>query len=210
MEATDTKDRILSYLLEKFLSEPAQLNTVDEWAHDLGMSKKTIYKHFAGKEQLLTELFSTLLQQQRAIIEDIKGSSASSLAKLYQFMQHFKMVLDYMPAGVIIELERHYRLLFAQWESYKREFIDTAFEGFIVTGKSEGHIIARLNPVFLATFWENSVRNLILQKPYLAVMSTSEAFDEMRRLFLRGIATQAGLHELMRIGALPDHSSQIR
>jgi AcrR family transcriptional regulator len=202
MEANDTKELIVNYLLNKFLNEPTRLDTVDEWARDLGMSKKTIYKYFTGKEQLLTELFTTLLERQRVVIDGIRHSPGSSLAKLHQFIGHFKLVVDYMPAGVIVQLERHYRLLFDQWGKYKVEFIDTAFQSFIEDGKKEGHILVWLNPVFLSAFWENSVRNLIIQKPYLTIMSTSSAFDEMGKLFLRGIATLEGLSELEKIGAL--------
>ena len=202
MEINDTKERIVSYLLSKFLTEPTQLNTVDEWARDLGMSKKTIYKYFPAKEHLLSELFSTMLEKQRKLLTTIVNGEGSSLQKLLLFINHFKMVLERMPAGVILQVEKHHREVYAIWEAYKEEFIDQIFISLIEEGKKDGHVQPDLNALFLSRFWENNVRNLVLQMPYMSVMSTQLAFDEIRKIFLRGISTTEGVAELERIGAL--------
>jgi TetR/AcrR family transcriptional regulator, cholesterol catabolism regulator len=202
MEANDTKERIISYLLDKFLTEPTRLDTVDEWARDLGMSKKTIYKYFPAKEHLLSELFSTMLEKQREMLTAIVEGKNSSLHKLLPFIDHFKMVLERIPGGVILQLEKHHREVYSIWETYKQEFIDQIFIRLIEGGKSEGHILSDLSPPFLSRFWENNVRNLILQMPYSSVMSTMPAFDEIKKIFLRCISTTEGMAELKRIGAV--------
>jgi len=202
MEANDTKERIINYLLDKFLTEPTRLDTVDEWARDLGMSKKTIYKYFPAKEHLLSELFSTMLEKQRQMLTTIVEGESSSLHKLLLFINHFKMVLERIPGGVILQIEKHHREVYSIWETYKQEFIDQIFVQMIEGGKKDGHIIADLSPLFLSRFWENNVRNLILQLPYASVMSTRSAFDEIKKIFLRGISTAEGIAELERIGAI--------
>jgi AcrR family transcriptional regulator len=202
MEANDTKERIISYLLDKFLTEPTRLDTVDEWARDLGMSKKTIYKYFPTKEHLLSELFSTMLEKQREMLTAIVEGEHSSLHKLLLFIDHFKMVLERIPGGVILQLEKHHREVYRIWETYKQEFIDQIFIQMIDGGKDDRHIQADLNPLFLSRFWENNVRNLILQMPYSSVMSTMLAYDEIKKIFLRGISTAEGIAELERIGAI--------
>ncbi|MEQ9374466.1 MAG: TetR/AcrR family transcriptional regulator [Imperialibacter sp.] len=202
MEANDTKERIISYLLDKFLTEPTRLDTVDEWARDLGMSKKTIYKYFPAKEHLLSELFSTMLEKQRLMLTTMLEGEGSSLHKLLLFINHFKMVLERIPGGVILQIEKHHREVYSIWEAYKQEFIDQIFVRMVEGGKKDGHILPEMDPLFLSRFWENNVRNLILQMPYVSLLPTRTAFDEMRKIFLRGIATSEGIAELERIGAL--------
>ncbi|WOK05829.1 TetR/AcrR family transcriptional regulator [Imperialibacter roseus] len=202
MEANDTKERIISYLLDKFLTEPTRLDTVDEWARDLGMSKKTIYKHFPAKEHLLSELFSTMLEKQRQMLSTIIEGDESSIHKLLLFINHFRMVLERIPGGVILQIKKHHREVYSIWETYKQEFIDQIFVQMIEGGKKDGHIIADLSPLFLSRFWENNIRNLILQLPYASVMSTRSAFVEIKKIFLRGISTAEGIAELERIGAI--------
>ncbi|CAD5276407.1 MULTISPECIES: TetR/AcrR family transcriptional regulator [unclassified Imperialibacter] len=202
MEANETKERIISYLLEKFLTEPTRLDTVDEWARDLGMSKKTIYKYFPAKEHLLSELFSTMLEKQREMLSTIIEGDESSIHKLLLFINHFRAVLERIPGGVILQIEKHHREVYSIWESHKEDFIDQIFIQLIEGGKKEGHILSDLNPLFLSRFWENNVRNLILQLPYSSVMSTRSAFDEIKKIFLRGISTAEGIAELERIGAI--------
>ena len=51
-----TRKRILERVRSRFFSSGFSKVTMDELAHDLGVSKKTIYKHFPSKNELLREL----------------------------------------------------------------------------------------------------------------------------------------------------------
>lgn len=206
MEQKDPKERILGYLLNKFLTEPARLETVDEWARDLGISKKTIYKYFPGKEYLIAELFTTLLARQQRWFEELEAGNQSSVSKLFLLVQHFKTVLEYLPGSMIVQLEKHHRKVNRIWEQYKADVLDQLFVRLIDSGKKQQHLVPQLNSLFVARFWETCVRTLVIQMPFLSMMSTAQAFDEMREIFFRGICTAEGLRELENAR---NHSSQI-
>jgi AcrR family transcriptional regulator len=50
---SETRQRILSTAQQIFLKTGFSKVTMDELANELGMSKKTLYKHFSSKEDLL-------------------------------------------------------------------------------------------------------------------------------------------------------------
>jgi len=50
---TEVRERIISYAREHFMHEGFSKVTLDEIATELGMSKKTLYKYFEDKEDLL-------------------------------------------------------------------------------------------------------------------------------------------------------------
>ena len=54
------KDRILTRAEEMFLKSGYSKVTMDEIASNLGMSKKTLYKYFSSKEELVKEIISKM------------------------------------------------------------------------------------------------------------------------------------------------------
>ncbi len=55
---TNSRNKILQACMEQFIKPAGQSYTVDALASDLGCSKKTIYKYFKSKNELLDAVFS--------------------------------------------------------------------------------------------------------------------------------------------------------
>jgi TetR/AcrR family transcriptional regulator, cholesterol catabolism regulator len=56
----DVKQRILEYAELKFFKKGFSRVTTDDIAHEVGISKRTLYENFANKEEILTELIFRL------------------------------------------------------------------------------------------------------------------------------------------------------
>ena len=78
----DDKERILEHVITKFLSEGFQKTSMDEIARELKMSKKTIYKHFSSKDELIFATVNNFLNSTSKTIGELVDSKADSLVKI--------------------------------------------------------------------------------------------------------------------------------
>ncbi len=69
MSDLETKNRILDKALDHFLQFGFSKVTMNEIAEDLGMSKKTLYQYFAGKEELLLAVLNRMHAETAARID---------------------------------------------------------------------------------------------------------------------------------------------
>jgi len=53
-------------------------------ARHLSVSKKTLYQHFADKDELVTIAMQTHMEDQRKVFEDIANESENSIEELYK------------------------------------------------------------------------------------------------------------------------------
>jgi hypothetical protein len=75
------RKRILDRCRSRFFSLGFTKVTMDEMAHELGVSKKTIYKHFPSKTQLLRELLSLKMDEAQSGIERIARQNRLSFVQ---------------------------------------------------------------------------------------------------------------------------------
>ena len=66
---TEGKSDILAYAIENFTKFGSKRFSMDELATNLGVSKKTLYKHFNSKEKLVKESFQFYLDKVRSDID---------------------------------------------------------------------------------------------------------------------------------------------
>src|SRR3990170_7214026 len=85
---SDLKDqeRIMEAAREKFFEQGFMKVTVDEIASDLGMSKKTLYKFFPSKEDLVRKAIHFMLRQVNARIEVIVKSEKPFVEKMSELL----------------------------------------------------------------------------------------------------------------------------
>jgi AcrR family transcriptional regulator len=89
LEVTE-KDKILSFTHFKFITEGFYKTTMDEIAKDLQMSKKTIYKHFESKEDLLECVCEVRIEMMKAFMSEIADSNDDSITKFLKILNKQK------------------------------------------------------------------------------------------------------------------------
>ena len=86
------KEKILKFCGEEFFRSGLKNVTMDFVAQNLKMSKKTIYKIFDSKDELIEQVISGFLQNVKENFTDIVSSDETTVVKLqkiYRFMLNF-------------------------------------------------------------------------------------------------------------------------
>ncbi|MDB5261323.1 MAG: hypothetical protein JWQ14_604 [Adhaeribacter sp.] len=99
---TEMKERILARAFELFRQYGIKANSMADIALDLGISKKTIYKYFADKHQLVAELFT-------AYLDEIKNiGSATNVNAIEEFCSTINSIIQKilcLPAAFFYDLK---------------------------------------------------------------------------------------------------------
>lgn len=127
--------------------------TMDDIAHKLSISKKTLYEHFSDKKELVSAVLENARIDWDTRFASIDCSNVSAIDELIHFYEiQVKMIKSNKPA-FIYDLKKYYPEIFNRFHSIKQNMILNRFENNIKKGKKEGlyredinvEIIAKLN-----------------------------------------------------------------
>src|SRR3970040_383672 len=90
MPEVNEKEKILYFTHAKFITEGFYKTTMDEIAKDLQISKKTIYKHFESKEDLLEAVCDSRIEMIHRFMDEIIDSGDDSITKFLKILNRQK------------------------------------------------------------------------------------------------------------------------
>jgi AcrR family transcriptional regulator len=167
---------------------------MDDLARELGMSKKTIYVHFPGKDAIIGAIIDEI---ERAIRERMDAILAD---RRLNFTQKLSGVIDVVGStltkvgpGMLHDLQRYAPQLYQKIDDVRQRNVPYVFGRLIRAGQAEGKVRSELDPDFAVQFWLQAVRGLlhpdVLERTQLTPRQTLE---KAVRLFFGGLLTSAG------------------
>lgn len=133
----ETKDRILVKSHEQFNRFGIRSVSMDDIAAALGMSKKTLYQHFADKEELVSACFSQVMEHNRhQCLMDQKRAENP----IHEFFLAFDMTQEMftnMNPAVIYEMEKYHPEAFRKFQEFKYGFMYNVISNNLERGIKE-------------------------------------------------------------------------
>jgi AcrR family transcriptional regulator len=168
--------------------------TMDDLADDLGMSKKTLYAHFPGKEALVSFMMEAKIAEVRkgmkALVED---ESVPVLERAHRMMAFIVRQMSEVSPAFLRDLERHHPALFARMESVRAEILPQVWGKLLADGVSDGLVRRELDPAFVSEMVLTTIQGLLrpatldrLQLP------PHEVVDRVLTVVFNGILTPTG------------------
>ncbi|SHN85139.1 TetR/AcrR family transcriptional regulator [Desulfitobacterium chlororespirans] len=146
------RERILEKAYELIQRYGLRGFTMDDVAGELGISKKTIYKSFASKNQLISRLVDNIVEvEKKTFTEAVSGHST--------WLEKFEAMLTmYTPEDIPFRLvDELYRYYPEEKEKIERlaEFRQEIFYPLIQEGQATGKIRLDLNPAIIVSMIHN-------------------------------------------------------
>jgi AcrR family transcriptional regulator len=188
-----TKEKIISFCQERFMSEGFARITVDEIAGDLGMSKKTFYKYFTGKEDVVQQIMERIMGNIRANADRILRSDMSAVEKHSEIIATIATNAARLIPVFGADIKKRMPDFWKRIEDFRRQRISEMFNRLIRQGVAEGTMRPDLNQrIFLMCVL--SAIDGIMQPQILAneSFSVSDAIREILGVFFVGALTQQG------------------
>lgn len=132
--------RILAMAEERFMNHGFSRITMDDLATELGMSKKTLYAHFASK----TEVLEAMLQRrfddiQQGMLRIIDDSTLDFQTKSIALVKYISMRVGDVKPVFMYDLQRHAPEAFKMIHNFRANIIPEVFGRLFEEGRRSGH-----------------------------------------------------------------------
>jgi AcrR family transcriptional regulator len=146
----EIKNRILKFAESKFSREGFYRTTMDELAKELKISKKTIYKHFSSKHELLETVIENITTNISKRVKEIALSDLNSAEKLYMLSEFISSRMNAISEKWLKDLQIYKPEMWEDIEKFRRKTIMKNLDLIVNQGKKEALIIKQPNAIILA------------------------------------------------------------
>jgi AcrR family transcriptional regulator len=187
------KEKIFTVGQDRFWKEGFARISVDEIATDLGISKKTFYKYFSSKEDLVQQIMERFMGTVRGNVERILLSDKNAVEKLSEIIAMLGTNAGRLSPAFGQDIQRRIPQLWKHIEEFRRQRISEIFTRLISQGVNEGTMRPDMNArVFLMCVLGSIER---IMQPHILVnesFSIADAIKEIMGIFFKGALTQKG------------------
>lgn len=186
------KKKILDYSLEKFLSEGFYKTPMDSISSQLQISKKTIYKHFSSKDELVEAIVNKFTDEVSTKIETVINTNEDSLSKALRLFEIIGSTTIRLSDAWVKDIQIHMPQLWEKIDDFRTTRANAVVGEIIRRGQAEGTIIDKPAELIIHLF-VNSIRSIV--NPhflYYQKFNYKEAFNHTFEILFNGILTPKG------------------
>jgi AcrR family transcriptional regulator len=188
----DDQNKIVELTEEKFFRDGFYKTTMDEVASELKMSKKTIYKFFPSKDDLITAIAKHFMEGLKSKILPALNSEKNAIEKLAELNQILAKVSTKVSSDRMDEIRQHFPKLWNEIDSFRTKMMFGNITKVIDQGKAEGLFIDYPTPIIMNTL-VSSVRAIVNPEFILNNnFSIGEAALNVFKVVIGGIVTEKG------------------
>lgn len=189
----EEKKTILNASRELFLSKGFRSVTLDEIAKEVKVSKKTIYKFFSDKDELVAttvEMYIDVVQSNIQACFDETDNAIDAMLSIANCLTRMKQAVN---PSVIFELEKYYAAAYKLIQNHKEQFIKKLIVKNLENGISQGYYRKNINAKFIAALYIASTNALVENGIALEADYTINPLNHFFEYHLRGIASTKGI-----------------
>ena len=189
----NTRQAILDLAYAKFAEHGFKKVSIDEVAAELGISKKTVYKFFPSKEEILGEVVHAKMNSLLGIFEKIQAMKEPSIDKIRAISEVVGTHINEQWQRILTEVRMNAPALFKEIDSIIQERLSLGWQKIFTEGQRTGWIRRDIDPVVFTTAYVGVVRDL-MKTDFLAkhALTESEIPKQIFRMFTEGVLTEKG------------------
>lgn len=171
--------------------------TMDDLAKHLGISKKTFYKYFNNKNDLVLNILQSKIEEDKRFCEDCIQKSENAIDELVLMSKFISSMFHDVPSSVFFDLKKYHTEAWRMLHEHKNNYVRSQISNNIDRGRKEG-------------IYRENLKNDVISTAYIASMdavfdgqsfaktpySLSEILLEIMRFQIRGMVNQNGLEYL--------------
>ena len=193
----EIRDRILRHATALFLRNGIKSVSMDDIAADLAMSKKTLYKTFTNKDEIVLAVMHTHLNHAQGECARCASTAANAVQEMLNISAWADEQFSNIHPSIFHDLRKYYPAAWALFSAHKKGFILEQITRNLRRGMAEGLFRADLDVEVLARLNLSQIELTFDQDIYPAAQfnpaRVNRVFDEH---FLLGVATLKG-HRLI-------------
>jgi len=190
----EIKEKIICFSRSQFLKYGIRSVTMDMIADQMGISKRTIYENFSNKDELLENCILEAQNEQKIMMEEMFSGSSNVIEATLKFIKIQINAINSINPVFLIELKKYYSDIWTKIISNEESGI-TLITSLIKKGVDEELFRNDINIEIVSRLINEQFKLLNNQDLFPEEkFSKAEIFENIAINFLRGIATDKGLH----------------
>jgi len=190
----EIRSRILTQSRELFYKFGYSKITMEEIASGMGISKKTLYKHFSNKEHLLKEIVhETKCEIESYVDKLIKDRKTEFITKLKSFMEFVVAHFSRLSNPLVQDLVKNQPAVWKDIQEFRKKNAYDCFSKLIMQGIENGIFRKDIHCDVVALIYFSAVNNMLnaevlSQLPFTA----DQAYNIIVSILFEGIFTTEG------------------
>jgi AcrR family transcriptional regulator len=193
MEDHDIKDKILNGSKKLFMKYGVRSISMDDIARHLAVSKKTLYQHFADKDELVLMVSKSHMKDEKNRYETITSNSTNSIEELHKISSCLRRDMEEMNPTLLFDIEKFYPKAFEVYTDFKNKFVRHSIVKNIKQGIEEGYFRPEINCEIIASLRLNNVEAAFDERIFPKEKFNLAAVQvQLFEFFVYGICTEKG------------------
>jgi AcrR family transcriptional regulator len=185
----EMRKRILDAAREQFFLYGFSRVTVEEISDKLGMSKKTIYKYFVNKDDIVRQVaFNTMNEIETSCRAMMEAQGLSFVDRLRKMMTMSAFEYSKMRRTLVEDLQKHAPNLWKEISEFRSKSITNHFGDLLSEGMERGIFRKDIDRDLILLIYNTTMENVIkpdilMQIPY----SAAQVFESIVKIMFEGI-----------------------
>lgn len=182
------KNRIIETAEKRFLQYGFRKVTMGDIAFDLGISKKTLYKHFKSKIAIATAVVNILHKDIDDMLSELLNETPDPVERFKKVITGVSQRITKTGSLFLNDIKKDVPDLWVRTEEFREKEIFEHIEGILKEGIRKGRIRKEINTKIAVLAYLGAIR-MVIQPEVLMKnkFSIEEAFDNIKTIFLKGI-----------------------
>lgn len=194
------REKIIEKSTELFLTLGFKSVTMDDIAHELGISKKTIYVHFENKTKLVEATTLEMFELISCGIDDLCNLEKDPISEIYDIK---KLVMEHLKdekSSPYHQLQKYYPKIFNSLRTKQYNLMQDCVGGNLSRGIALGLYRESIEIDFISKIYFTCMMALKDKKLFpLHNFSMHTLMNQFLEYHLRGISTPKGFEKLSEI-----------
>ncbi|WP_296634169.1 TetR/AcrR family transcriptional regulator [Polaribacter sp.] len=191
------KDKILEKAQELFLNLGFKSVTMDEIANSLGISKKTLYKEYSNKTNLVGSVVNFMFDTVCVSIDEVSKQKMNPIDELFHIKRIVMEHLKDEKSSPLYQLQKYYPKIYNSLKEKQFEVMQETFQDNLQRGVQAGIFRKDIDIDFISRMYFNGATGIKDQRLFPL---QNYAMNTLMNLFLdyhlRAIITPLGLEQL--------------
>lgn len=171
--------------------------TMDDVAREMSISKKTLYKYFKDKNELVNTIIELKLQMDEHACCVVKVEAENAIDELIRISQFVMENFQSVNPTVFHDLQKYHPESWAKVQEHKWGFIYKTMSANIDRGIKEGIYRDNINNDIISKLYVASTDLILEGKTFpWPEYKFHELYDEIIRFQIRGLANEKGINYL--------------
>lgn len=144
---------IIASATEVFLRFGFKNVSMDDMARELRMSKKTLYKYFSDKNDLVKQAISVGVEMDRCNITEQMNNADNAIEEILGITEHIAVKMKQAHPSIFFELEKYYPESWALFIEFRESFTCSCMLNNLKRGIKEGLYRDNINTDVVARFF---------------------------------------------------------